>query len=219
MQYHVSTKGFEPSDNLHVEIEKKRQKLAKLVEQFPQDVIHLDLTMERQPRREEYIASLRLGLTGTVLAAHERGVTPENALHKAVNILETELAHYKARLRHENAVSRRREDLTTVESDLLQDDLRTERELLDRCLAGNKAAFDDLVKEYMPELLQAVREEAARTGPGKPLPSDEELRAVVQEALAEAFQRLPHEPPRANLANWLVAEAINAWQEHLGEAG
>lgn len=76
-----------------------------------------------------------------------------------------------------------------------------DRELLDRLLAGDEAAFARIVRENAGRMLATAR---------RILRSEEDARDVVQDAFLQAFRGLPSFQGEARLSTWLQRIAINA---------
>jgi RNA polymerase sigma-70 factor, ECF subfamily len=76
----------------------------------------------------------------------------------------------------------------------------TERVLLQRCKAGDQAAFAELIKQSSPAARRAVRTIARN-------PAD--VDDVMQETFVKAFQALRSFDQRSKFSTWLTRIAIN----------
>jgi RNA polymerase sigma-70 factor, ECF subfamily len=76
----------------------------------------------------------------------------------------------------------------------------TERVLLQRCKAGDHAAFAELIKQSSPAARRAVRTIARNPA---------EVEDVMQETLVRAFQALRSFDQRSKFSTWLTRIAIN----------
>jgi len=88
----------EVTDKLEKYIERKIQKLEKLLNHFPQDVVKLHITLERNPNRVEYQASFNLSLPAETLHATEKGDNLFKPLSSATDDLIRQIEKFKSKL-------------------------------------------------------------------------------------------------------------------------
>lgn len=205
------------------------QRLEPELQHFDPDLVHLSLDIERHARREEYTGRIRLSIMGTLLPAR-RNVAPTLAalLKLAFDDLHEQLHRFKSKLRRDYIHERRRASLSPEMVKVQERVLLDERELLDRALAGDRAAFDTLVNRELPTLTRAIARLLAEHG----RPTDTEtVEHVLADVLTTAFTDLARKPTRWSMAGWLAwlarrtirrdvkQEAVAQSEEHPAHAG
>ena len=74
--WNIVTKNLSPSD-ARIPLEKKlQQKIAKFdrfLAHFPADAVHLQIVLEKHPRKDRYLASLTLRVPSDILQAKKPG--------------------------------------------------------------------------------------------------------------------------------------------------
>ena len=112
LKWSLTTKGMRPHGQLHEKLEEKLAKLATHLEHFPPDAVHLQVSLERHPRKPIFAAALTLRLPSNILQSKKEAADPVPALDKAVKALLREIAGLKSSLRHESDYQRvaRRKD-------------------------------------------------------------------------------------------------------------
>jgi ribosome-associated translation inhibitor RaiA len=202
MEVHLTTKRFELGGHAREVLDRAVARLERRLGHFRPDLVHLQITVERAARKEEYTGSARLHLPGRVLyARRNRSATAEGWLRAAFDDLEQQLSRYKAKLRREHAHERRRASLPPEAVEAYEHALLEERELLDRALAGDREAFDRLADEDLPALRRAVERELLRLG--RPV-TPEAVQQAVAEALSVGFRNLARKPARWTVGGWLA---------------
>ncbi|HZU05678.1 MAG TPA: hypothetical protein VFB73_06870 [Chloroflexota bacterium] len=201
LQYHLTTRDCELAASDQRALQHHLEHLERQLRHFQPELVHLDLLIEHQPRRREYVGSFRLSLPGTVLVARRnRAPAVRTLLKEAFEDLEERLARYKAALRRDYAHERKRAALEPEQVRFCERVLLEERELLDRALAGDRTAFDQLVQQELPGLARQI--EALLAASGRE-PSPEAVEHVMADVLATAFARLAQKPARWSLGGWL----------------
>jgi len=115
--------------------------------------------------------------------------------------LAEQLERYMSSLRREYAHERKRASLSAGAVRAIERELLETRELLDRALAGDRAAFDELVEAELPSLARIIEAELAKAGKDN---SDEAVRHVLSDVLTMAFGELPKKPARWSMLAWLA---------------
>ncbi len=201
LRYHLTTQRHTWTDADERALQRRLQRLEPQLRHFRPDLVALDIRIVHQPRADEYVGSFRLSLPGTVLVARRnRAASVAMLLHQAFADLEERLARYKARLRREYAHERKRAALEPEQVRFLERELLDQRELLDRALAGDRAAFDTLVEHELPGLRRRV--ERLLTAAGRDA-SEEAVEHVVADVLAKGMAQLARKPARWSLGGWL----------------
>jgi ribosomal subunit interface protein len=119
--WNIVTKNLSPDDT-RLPLEKKvQQKIAKFdrhLAQFPPDTVHLQIVLEKHPRKDRYLVSLTLRVPSDILHSEEAGRDLVGAFDNAVKSLLRKLKSYKSSLRREKFWKRkeRREKLHAVKA-------------------------------------------------------------------------------------------------------
>lgn len=225
----VTTKHCQLTDRDRELLNHHVERLEQELEHFDPDLVHLALDIERHARREEYTGRIRLSIMGTVLPARRNVAPTLPALLKlAFDDLHEQLHRFKSRLRRDYQHERRRTSLPPELVAYQERVLLDERELLDRALSGDRAAFDALVNRDLPELTRAIERLLAEYG--RPT-SPETVEHVLADVLTTAFTDLARKPAHWSMAGWLAwlarrtirrdvkQEAVAQSQEHPSHAG
>jgi ribosomal subunit interface protein len=102
LKWSLTTKGMRPHGQLQTKLEEKVAKLETHLEHFPPDAVHLQVSLERHPRKPIFAAALTLRLPSNILQSEKTDSDPVPALDKAVKALLRELAVLKSALRRES---------------------------------------------------------------------------------------------------------------------
>ena len=90
-----------PHAQLRNKLQDKIEKLEKHIEHFPTDAVHLQVALERHPKKLSFDAALTLWLPSNVLRAEKSGPDPIPAFDQAIKTLLREVAVLKSDLRRE----------------------------------------------------------------------------------------------------------------------
>jgi ribosome-associated translation inhibitor RaiA len=102
LKWNLVTKGMRPHAQLQDKLEQKIAKLGTYLEHFPPDAVHLQVNLERHPKRVQFTAALTLRLPSNVLQSEKSGPDPLPAFDQAMRALLREVAGLKSDLRHES---------------------------------------------------------------------------------------------------------------------
>jgi len=119
IKWNLVTKGMRPHRQLQNKFQQKINKLATHLEHFPEDAVHLQVNLERHPKKLWFMAALTLRLPSNILRAAKACPDPLPAFDHAVRSLLREVASLKSELRREtewSEVARRRENLSGARS-------------------------------------------------------------------------------------------------------
>jgi RNA polymerase sigma-70 factor, ECF subfamily len=84
--------------------------------------------------------------------------------------------------------------------------VRTDEELVDSCLAGDRSAFDVLVGRWNRKIQGAIY---------RMVGSEEEARDLSQEAFFKAYRALPAFKRQARFSSWLYQIALNLCRDRM----
>ncbi len=87
-------------------MDKKIQKLEKILDNFPQDTISLHISLERNFHREEFKVSFNLSLPSETLHATEEGDNLYSPINSATENIIRQIEKFKSRLRKEHLFSK-----------------------------------------------------------------------------------------------------------------
>jgi hypothetical protein len=188
--------------------------VAQLEQRLPHvdpDLVHLTLVVEPQARRDEYKGSARLVIFNRALPAkRNRAPTIGVLIKRSFEDLEDQVDRFKQRLRGEYANERTRASLSPEAAAARERELLEERELLDRALAGDSAAFNTLADSELPAVSQviarALLDQGQEVGP-------EAIEHVLGDVLATAHANLARKPARWTLGGWLAWTARRVVKE------
>src|SRR5918996_5479272 len=107
LTWNVVTKNLEPTGFLLVKLRQKIAKLEKHLLHFPPDAVHLQIHLEKHPRKTLFITALTLRVPSNILRAEKREPEPVAAFDRAVGALIRELGSFKSELRREQQWRRR----------------------------------------------------------------------------------------------------------------
>ncbi|MER3419308.1 MAG: hypothetical protein C4290_01730 [Chloroflexota bacterium] len=229
MKFTLTTRRCELTDRDRELLDHHLKRLEPELKHFDPDLVHLTVDIERHARREEYTGRFRLAVMSTVLPVRRNVAPTLPALLKlAFNDLHEQLHRFKSQLRRDYLHERRRTSLPPELVAYQERVLLDERELLDRALSGDRAAFDALVNHELPELTRAIERLLREHGREA---TAEAVEHVMADVLTTAFTELARKPARWSMAGWLAwlarriirrdvtQEAVAQSQEHPSHAG
>ncbi|PWU19667.1 MAG: hypothetical protein C5B50_06035 [Verrucomicrobia bacterium] len=102
LKWSLLAKGMRPHAQLHAKLQQKISKLEVHLEHFPPDATHLQVALQRHPKKPIFIAALTLRLPSNILRAEKSGPDPIPAFDQAIKALLREVAVLKSALRRES---------------------------------------------------------------------------------------------------------------------
>jgi ribosome-associated translation inhibitor RaiA len=102
LRWSLVTKGLRPHGQLKQKLQQKVRKLEKHLAHFPPDAVHLQVNLEKHPRKPVFAAGLTLRLPSNMLRAEKMAADPIPAFDQATKALLREIAMLKSSLRHES---------------------------------------------------------------------------------------------------------------------
>ena len=102
LKWNLVTKHIRPHGQLKTKLQQKIGKLEAQLVHFPQDAVHLQVSLSRHPKKDWFIAALTLHLPSTILRAEKAGEDPVPVFDQAVKAVLRELAVLKSALRRED---------------------------------------------------------------------------------------------------------------------
>ena len=106
LNWNLVTKGMRPHAQLQSKLEEKIAKLETHLEHFPSDAVHLQVNLERHPKRVWFATSLTLRLPSNILQSKKSGPDPLPAFDLAIKALLREVSGLKSELRRESDYQR-----------------------------------------------------------------------------------------------------------------
>jgi len=101
LKWNLVAKGMRPRAHLHAKLQQKIAKLETHLEHFPSDAVHLQVSLERHPKKDWFAAALTLRLPSNILESKKSGPDPLPALDQAIKALLREVGTLKSELRRE----------------------------------------------------------------------------------------------------------------------
>jgi len=101
LKWNLVTKGMRPHAQLQNKLEEKVAKLETHLAHFPSDAVHLQVNLERHPKRVWFATALTLRLPSNVLESKKSGSDPLPVFDRAIKALLREVAGLKSALRRE----------------------------------------------------------------------------------------------------------------------
>jgi hypothetical protein len=202
MKLQVKTDGCALTPTDEAALARHIERLRPWLSRFEPDLVHLEVTIEKQPRRVEYAGSIRLVVMEHVLAA-QRNAAPaiRTLLNRSFEDLREQLARMHAQLRLEPEWERRRgarDDAGAQDADRTLTELRA---ALDQALADGPTAYSVLADTRLPGVRRVIFE--ILTADGRQ-PTDEDLARALQHTVAVAQQELRTKPESWTLYGWLA---------------
>ena len=202
--WNIVTKNLSP-DDARIPLEKKlQQKIAKFerdLAHFPQDAIHLQIVLEKHPRKDRYLASLTLRVPSDILHIEEAGRDLIGAFDDAVKSLLGKLKSYKSSLRREKLWKRkeRREKLHALKATGFapapQDKGQGPQ--------THKEVVRELFQQHDKEFLRHVRRHILQDELAGDLPKDAvNPRDVLNEVARRAEAKADKGPKRGSWLTW-----------------
>src|SRR5690242_21187226 len=85
--WNIVTKGFHAHGQVQQKVRSALSKLERHLEHFPSDAVHLQVVLQKHPRRPEFTAGLVLRVPSNILRSAQAGPDPVPALSSAVKTL------------------------------------------------------------------------------------------------------------------------------------
>ena len=102
LKWNLVTKRMRPHGQLQDKLEQKIAKLETHLQHFPSDAVHLQVNLERHPKRAWFGIALTLRLPSNILESKKAGPDPVTTFDQAVKALLREVAGLKSALRRED---------------------------------------------------------------------------------------------------------------------
>jgi ribosomal subunit interface protein len=201
--WNIVTKNLSPDDAL-IPLEKKvQQKIAKFdrhLAHFPPDTVHLQIVLEKHPRKDRYLASLTLRVPSDILHSEEAGRDLIGAFDDAVKSLLSKLKSYKSSLRREKLWKRkeRREKLHALKAT----GFALKPQEGGEGPQTHKDVVRELFQQHSKEFLRHVRRHILQDELAGDLPKDAvNPRDVLNEVARQAEAKADKGPTRGS---WLI---------------
>jgi len=202
--WNIVTKNLSP-DDARIPLGKKlQQKIAKFdrfLVHFPPDAVHLQIDLEKHPRKDRYLASLTLRVPSDILHSEEAGRDLIGAFDDAVKSLLRKLKSYKSSLRREKFWKRkeRREKLHALKATGFapapQDKGKGPQ--------THKEVVRELFQRHEKEFLRHVRRHILQDELAGDLPRDTvNPRDVLNEVARRAEAKADKGPKRGSWLTW-----------------
>jgi RNA polymerase sigma factor (sigma-70 family) len=202
--WNIVTKNIAP-EKARLPLEKKlQQKIAKFdrfLVHFPPDAVHLQIVLEKHPRKDRYLASLTLRVPSDILHTEEAGRDLIGAFDDAVKSLLRKLKSYKSSLHGEKFWKRkqRREKLHALKATGFALEPQNEGE----GPQTRKDVIRELFQQHYKEFLRHVRRHILQDERAGDLPKDTiNARDVLNEVARRAEAKADEGPKRGSWLTW-----------------
>jgi RNA polymerase sigma factor (sigma-70 family) len=202
--WNIVTKNISPA-SARLPLEKKlQQKIAKFdrhLAYFPPDAVHLQIVLEKHPRKDRYLASLTLRVPSDILHSEEAGRDLIGAFDDAVKSLLRKLKSYKSSLRREKFWKRkeRREKLHLLKAT----GFALEPQPKGEGPQTHKDVVRELFQQHYKEFLRHVRRHIRQDELAGDLPKDAvNARDVLKEVARRAGAKADKGPKRGSWLTW-----------------
>ncbi|MBI2370418.1 MAG: ribosome-associated translation inhibitor RaiA [Deltaproteobacteria bacterium] len=101
MRFSETFKNLDPTPRVREYTLRRTEKLRRLTKHFRADSVHLQLTLELQPKKAQHSTALALHLPSQTLTAREQARDELSSLKLAFDTLERQLEGFKSRRRRE----------------------------------------------------------------------------------------------------------------------
>ena len=108
MRVSISYKHVTSHDRVEVELERRTNKLKKLLKSYQPDLVQLHGSFAKNPRDEEHSLSLNLSLPTGTLHATGKGSNVRASCKQAFSELESQVKKHQSRLRKDYEWKRKR---------------------------------------------------------------------------------------------------------------
>jgi ribosomal subunit interface protein len=194
------TKNLQGSELLHKKLQEKITKLEKHLIHFPSDAVHLQVVLERHPKKPLHTAALTLRVPSNILHSEKSSPDVISAFDNAVKALLRELQSLKADLRRERfwKGKERRKQLRQLKTTGFAAEPMAE--------GSGPQRFEDVIRELLQEhyaeLLRHVRRHIRHDEMAGDIPKGAlDARDIVDEAARQALTQASRKPHKMN---WLV---------------
>src|SRR5437899_7199801 len=99
--WNVVTKNFHAHEQLRRKLRSKLTKLERHLQRFPHDAVHLQVALEKHPKKDLFSAALVLRIPSNILRSEKQAPDPIPALDRATKTLLRQLSGFKSALRRE----------------------------------------------------------------------------------------------------------------------
>jgi ribosomal subunit interface protein len=202
--WNIVTKNLSPGD-ARIPLEKKlQQKIAKFdrhLSHFAPDAVHLQIVLEKHPRKDRYLASLTLRVPSDILHSEEAGRDLIGAFDEAVQSLLRKVKSYKT-TRHGEKFWKRKERREKLHA-LKATGFAFERQDEGEGPQTQKDVVRELFQQHDKEFLRHVRRHILQDELAGDLPKDAvNPRDVLKEVARRAEAKADKGPKRGSWLTW-----------------
>ncbi len=201
LTWNLVTKNLQPSALLQEKFRQKISKLERHLQHFPPDAVHLQIHVEKHPKRKLFISALTLRLPSSILRGEKSAADPIPAFDHAVKAVLRELSALKAGLRCEARWKRK---------DRRPESLRFARAPLPAGVGPQTLAdsVSALLQQYYPRLVEFIRRRLRRAQLAGEIPAGAvDPHAVADEVAQQALARPERKPSSLTYPLWFYSLA------------
>jgi ribosomal subunit interface protein len=212
--WHSTTRNIH-AENLGQKFENRLDLIKKHLTHFPQGTVHLDISLEKNLKKDWYTAKLHLRLPARVLNAAKEADNMMTAFDRAADALIREIKKHKSELRGDANWDRRERRAGSDDKKVLWFQAVPEfvadqpvPEMLMEMLAQHR----NKLLSHITEMIR--REEMAGRIPFNAVNADGILQRVIERSLHE-YERKPERKTYRNWFEMLAKEELNSRFENL----
>lgn len=205
MRLHVRLKGLELSASEQKLLQKRTARLEERLARIDPGLVDLEIVIERQARRREYLSQTRLIIMNRTLpAGRNRADEVRTLIVRVFEDIEEQLDQFLADLRGREESQRKRGLRAGRDLKRTSRRIAEEQALLARALAGDRTTFDQLAEARLAGVRKVIFEILSKGGRE---PTDDELDAALRLTLSRAYEMLARKPARWTMYGWLAHTA------------
>ncbi len=201
--WHSITKNIH-AENLGLKFNRRLDKIKKQLLHFSENSVHLNIALEKNPKKEIYVASLTLHLPSNILHTEKSADKLMTAFDHAADALVREIASLKSDLRGEFQWKRRSRRMLLHQAKLTRFGVLP----MGEDASETPAIAGEMLEEHRGHLLSFVHRQISRDEAGRRIPVDLiEPKAVVEDVIRLALATVDEKPLEQTHKVWFYVLA------------
>jgi hypothetical protein len=202
MRMHIRTHGCELTAKDDACLQLQVARLEKKLLRFQPDLVDLEVVIDKQARRREFVSHVRVVIMEQPLVARRnRAASVCTLLRRAFDDLDGQLGQLNSGLRGEEAWQRNRGARSAKGTRDSQRELAMLRAELDALLAGKQSDFGKFAESRLKGVRTTIFEVMTR---GQEPPTDEQLDRALVRTMDVAERDILAKPDGWSLEGWLA---------------
>ncbi|RPJ60794.1 MAG: sigma-70 family RNA polymerase sigma factor [Acidobacteria bacterium] len=189
MNLKIQHRNFDIPQNVQRLIEKKAQKVQKMLPTFSNDALDLHVTLEKLPRGSQYGASVVLTIPQTAIRVEEMADNPTGSIQASFDELLRKIKKFKSQLNREKFWQRQPETTPRIRTESVRE-------------------FENLINENLDKIHNYVRRELFHKALAHNIPPGIlQPEAVVDEVFLLITSHVKAKPGDLSLEQWMYQVA------------